>query len=330
MVPALLGMRPRYVEKLWGGDRLARLPAKQRLGHAPPVGVRIGESWEVADLPAGSSTVEGGPLHGATLFELVERFGAALVGDAAPVIDGRARFPLLLKLIDAGDDLSVQVHPDATWAATHPGTSSKDEAWLVVEAATGARVLHGTRDDVDAASFRAALDARRADAALRSVPVRAGDLLRVEPGTLHAIGRGCLLLEVQEPSDTTFRVWDFDRVDVDGKKRALHVEEALAVARFGSRAPPLLPRPAPGQPAVVAPGYTLTLVEVAAGRSASLPSTRAGVAGAAFALSGAVRLDAADGVSVELQAGGSAVVCAHAPRVTAHSERGATVVMVSG
>ena len=329
MVPALLGMRPRYVEKLWGGERLARLPAKQRAGHEPPTGVAIGEAWEVADLPEGSSTVEGGPLHGRSLTDVVQRYGREVVGDAPLAADGALRFPILVKLIDAGDDLSVQVHPDLAWARAHPGAVAKDEAWLVVDAAKGARVLHGAHAGIDARSFRAAIDAGRADGALREVPVAAGQVIRIEPGTLHAIGKGCLMLEVQEPSDTTFRVWDFGRVDRDGRPRALHVEDALAVARFGALPPAILPAAASGVPAVVAPRYTLSVVELAPGVVTPLPSLRGGMPGALFALKGDATVRAGDDV-LGLPVGASAVLCARGRASSAHSVGGATLVLMSG
>lgn len=328
MVPALLGMRPRYVEKLWGGERLARLPAKARPGHAPPIGRVVGEAWEVADLPEGSSTVEGGPLHGRSLTDVVRLFGREVVGDAPLAADGTLRFPLLVKLIDAGDDLSVQVHPTLAWAESHPGAVAKDEAWLVVDAVGGARVLHGTPPQMDAATFRAAIASGTADRALREVPVAVGDVVRIEPGTLHAIGRGCLMLEVQEPSDTTFRVWDFGRLDKDGRARALHVEEALAVARFGPHGPAILTAAASGKPAVVAARYSMTLVDVAAGATAPLP-LEAGRAGVAFALRGEVTLRAGED-AVALPMGASAVICASARGVVATSGMAATVVVMSG
>src|SRR5688572_8390835 len=140
-MPSLFPMRPRYIDKIWGGSRLAALPAKQRPGHAPPADQRTGESWEVADLVEGSSVVDG---DGTPLRALVEKYGRALVGEKAREgPDGVLRFPLLVKLIDAGDDLSVQVHPGQEYARAHPGTFSKDEAWLVVTVEPGARVLHG-------------------------------------------------------------------------------------------------------------------------------------------------------------------------------------------
>ncbi len=234
MLP-VLPMRPAYVEKLWGGDRIRALPAKQRAGHAPPAGA-IGEAWEVADLPQGQSVVSAGAHAGKTLGALVREFGAALVGERAqPGADGVLRFPILVKLIDANDDLSVQVHPGADYANAHAGTFSKDEAWLVVQADDGACVLHGTRAGVTRESFRDAIRLDRAHLALREVPARVGDVLRIPPGTLHAVGKGCLLLEVQEPSDTTFRVFDYNRTDQQGKSRQLHIAEALDVAQFGEQ-----------------------------------------------------------------------------------------------
>ncbi|MCC7074355.1 MAG: class I mannose-6-phosphate isomerase [Deltaproteobacteria bacterium] len=330
MLPALLGMRPHYVDKLWGGTRIARLPAKGRAGHAPPVDVRVGESWEVADLPEGSSTVDGGPLHGRTLTEVVARFGRELVGERAPTLNGVLRFPLLVKLIDATDDLSVQVHPGEDYARAHPGSSSKDEAWLVVDAEPGARILHGLVPGVDAAALRSALGAGRVERLLRAVSVAPGDVVRVEPGTMHAVGKGCLLLEVQEPSDTTFRLWDWGRVDHQGRQRPLHVEQAMAVTRFGNESPPTLPPAPPGEPVVRAPRFTMSVQRVEAGarRPLLLPE---GSAGVAYVLGGSALLDADAGATeLTLPAGASAVVCARARGVSVSSAMGATVIVMAG
>jgi len=235
-------MRPVFVEKLWGGSRLSTLPAKQRDGHRPDTTVAVGESWEVADLPEGQSTVDAHAICSAyvdaTLGSLVERFGPALIGTAAPP----GRFPILVKLIDAAEPLSVQVHPGADYAARNPGTFSKDEAWLIVDSAVGGAVLHGFVDGVTRELFLDATTKGLPHELMRSVPVRRGDVLHVAPGVVHAIGAGVVILEVQEPSDTTFRVWDFNRTDANGKKRALHLEQALAVARFADQPPPLAAR----------------------------------------------------------------------------------------
>ncbi len=233
-----LPMRPVFVEKLWGGRHLATLPAKRRPGHEPPAGA-VGESWEVADLPEGQSTVDDHPIcrdfAGRSLASLVAEYGARLIGSAHPP----GRFPILVKLLDAADILSVQVHPDAADAAAHPGTFSKDEAWLVVDAAADGTVLHGFVDGVTRERFVAAMHDRVPHTLMREVPVKRGDVLHVSPGIVHAIGAGVVILEVQEPSDTTFRLWDFERTDSSGKTRALHLDEALRVARFGPQPPAL-------------------------------------------------------------------------------------------
>jgi mannose-6-phosphate isomerase len=237
-----LPMRPVFVEKIWGGSRLAALPAKQRDGHRPPTGKGIGESWEVADLAEGNSTVDDDAVcrafAGEPLGALVQRFGRHLVGTAHPP----DRFPILVKLIDAAEDLSVQVHPGAGYARAHPGTFSKDEAWWVVDAARGGRVLHGFVEGVSRRLFVDAVRMGLCHELMRSIDVKKGDVLHVSPGVVHAIGAGVVVLEVQEPSDTTFRVWDFNRKE-NGKPRQLHLEQALDVALFsdvpGAQPPPL-------------------------------------------------------------------------------------------
>lgn len=332
MLPPVLAMRPLFVEKPWGGARLASLAAKQRPGHGPPPGGRVGEAWEVADLPEGASVVDGGPLDGTPLTKLVEEHGRDLVGErAAPGPDGVLRFPLLVKLIDAGDDLSVQVHPDEAYARAHPGTFPKDEAWLVVAVEPGARVLHGVRDSVDRDAFLRAIHERRAHELLREVRVSVGDVLRIAPGTLHAVGRGCLLLEVQEPSDTTFRVWDWDRKDANGATRKLHVEEALAVARFGPQDPPIVGDAIPGRPALRTRLYSLALHEVGPGRPAPVPRAP-GEPAVVFVLEGEVALRPdtdRDEPSVRLPAGGSAVVVAKGPAVRAEAGTPSTIVVMT-
>jgi mannose-6-phosphate isomerase len=332
----VLAMRPHYVEKLWGGARLAALPAKRRAGHPPPAGRRIGESWEVADLVEGSSHVDHEARGtragaGASLRSLVEEHGRSVVGARArPGPDGVLRFPLLVKLIDAGDDLSVQVHPDEAWARAHPGCFAKDEAWLVVHAEPGAQVLHGLKEGVDRAAFERAIAAGRVHELLRAVRVSAGDVLRIRPGTFHAVGRGCLLLEVQEPSDTTFRVWDYDRRDDSGRARPLHVEEALAVGRFGAQDPPLVGDAVPGAVAVETPLYAMQLVALAGGAARAVPRSE-GEPAVVFVLEGEAVLRAEGDDAVTVPAGGSALVVAAAPvgAVRMEAPSSATLVVLS-
>lgn len=316
-LPPVLAMRPRFIAKLWGGQRLRELPAKARAGHRPDNDTRTGEAWEVADLPEGSSVIEGGPHHGRPLRELVAKHAHSLVGARAlPGLDGVLRFPLLVKLLDAGDDLSVQVHPGADYARTHPGTFAKDEAWLVVEVEAGARVLHGFVDGVTRDVFMAAIAEGRAHELLRSVQVSVGNVLRIAPGTMHAVGKGCLLLEVQEPSDTTFRVWDYRRLE-HGKLRPLHVEQALAVARFGEQDPPLVAdlahRP------LITEHFGMALVDV---NAAAHVSRDLGEPAVLYVLDGEVHVE-----GTHLVRGATAIVCADAGDV--HMTGNARVVVMT-
>ncbi|MBI5497844.1 MAG: class I mannose-6-phosphate isomerase [Deltaproteobacteria bacterium] len=324
MLP-LLPMRPRYLEKIWGGARIAALPGKR--AHPPPP-TKVGEAWEVADLPEGSSTVAEGPLAGRTLAEIGRADGENLRGRFH--VD--RRFPLLVKLIDASDDLSVQVHPDAAWAAAHPGTFSKDEAWLMVEADQGARILHGFTDGVDPAAFRASIAEQRADALLRAVVMAPGDVVHVPPGTVHAIGRGLLVLEVQEPSDTTFRVYDYGRLE-HGRPRALHVDQALEVATFGPQPPPrCAARPLPGgdgverEELVRSRAFVMERWQLAAGTRTALelPPDAPGVL---FALDGAVDVSAEESACA-LETGASLVVPACRRRAVL-AARGGTASVVA-
>lgn len=224
---------PVYMDYIWGGTRLAK--AYGRRG-TPPV---CAESWEVADRPEGMSVVANGPLRGATLGELVAESPAQFVG----ANHARGPFPLLIKLIDARERLSVQVHPNDETARTHGG-HAKTEAWFVLDAAADAGVYAGlARPDAPGALRRALADGT-VETLLKWTPVRPGGAVFVPGGCLHAIGAGCLLLEVQQNSNTTYRVHDWGRVGADGKPRDLHIEEAMAVIDWHA-APPEFREPRP-------------------------------------------------------------------------------------
>lgn len=219
--PALLRFTPVYKPYVWGGTDL---PLRLGRRDAPPL-ARYAESWELADHPDGMSVVEGGPCAGRTLHSLVEQFGAALTGGPSDA------FPLLVKILDAADRLSVQVHPDEEAARRHGG-EAKTECWYILDAAPGAAVWAGLRPGVTPTAFRRALETGAVPDLLASVPVTKGDLLFIPGGLVHAIGPGCLILEVQQRSNTTYRVFDWNRAGAGGAPRPLHVREALETIRW--------------------------------------------------------------------------------------------------
>ncbi len=236
-----LTFEPLLVSKVWGGSKLAQLFGKPSSTADP-----IGESWEISAVSGTQSVVESGPLVGKTLAELVESFGPELLGSEVTACHGH-EFPLLLKLIDASEKLSVQVHPDAEQAKRlGGGAQSKSEAWLILHADPGAKLVHGVAPGLDRARFAELVAAERIEECLRFVEVQPGDVVPVAPGTLHAIGKGVVLLELQQTSDTTYRFYDYNRLGLDGKPRQLHVEQALAVVNLDSGPAKATPQPLQG------------------------------------------------------------------------------------
>jgi len=226
---APLRLRPRLVEKPWGGRRLGDL------GRNLPPNVLIGESWDVADLDASMTTlsdpvsrVATGPHEGASLADLIALDSPALLGEARPTVGGR--FPLLVKHLDARENLSVQVHPPAEIADRDPGVHLKTESWVVVAAESGARLLLGVADGVSADDIEAALGNPALVPLLRAVPARVGDVHHLSAGLIHALGAGVVVAEVQTPSDTTYRMYDWT-VEYGRAERELHRAEAMASAR---------------------------------------------------------------------------------------------------
>lgn len=210
----------------WGDSRLARM------GKPVIPGSRVGESWELADLPdsiaEGQSRVAEGPLAGATMRELRSNHRTELLGCATPAPDGA--FPLLIKYLDATDNLSMQVHPDEVYSARHPDAHLKTEAWVIVECEPGSRVYRGIKPATTREQFAEAIEIGRTLDHIESYEVSPGDCVYLPSGVCHALGGGILAAEVQTPSDTTFRVWDWDRND---PKRPLHLEQAWQCLKFG-------------------------------------------------------------------------------------------------
>lgn len=221
---------PIFQERVWGGRRLETL-----FGRALPGSGPVGESWEVSDRPEACSVVAEGPWAGRTLREVLEVEGERVMGPGWP---GGARFPILVKWLDCRERLSLQVHPPAAMAVLLGG-EPKTENWYVVEADPGAGLLAGLRRGVTPDSFALALREERLEPLLHRIPVEPGDSLFVPSGRLHAIDAGNLILEIQQNSDTTYRVYDWGRLGLDGKPRTLHLEESMQSIDFGDFEPAL-------------------------------------------------------------------------------------------
>jgi mannose-6-phosphate isomerase len=236
-----LKFKPRLLEKMWGGRKLQTV-----LGKSLPPEKPIGESWEIYDFPPGvidgskdwlSADVANGPLAGKTLHELVVHHRSELLGDVK-LVEPHGQFPILIKFLDAREDLSIQVHPDRKYAAAHPEAFLKSESWYVVDHDPAARIFKGLLAGTSAGQFRKSIAEGHCERLLNSIPVKKGQCFYLPSGTVHAVGAGILAAEVQTPSDTTFRVYDFNRVDPStGTTRKLHVEQALECIHFAEQAP---------------------------------------------------------------------------------------------
>jgi mannose-6-phosphate isomerase len=223
-MPALLDFQPLIKRIRWGGTRL-RTQLNKPIGDATDAA----ESWEVCDHGVDQSMVASGPWIGRTLAELVRDENSALFGQHA----GLTQFPLLIKFLDASDRLSLQVHPNDEQARLiNPLENGKTEAWVILDAAPGSRLYAGLKSGVDRETLASHLSEGSIEAALHSFPVKPGDCVFIPAGTVHAIGEGILLAEVQQSSDITFRLHDWGRVGTDGKPRPLHIEESLDCIDF--------------------------------------------------------------------------------------------------
>ena len=217
---------PIFKPKIWGGRKLQKLLAK-----CLPEGQRIGESWELADLEDDQSVIANGPARGCTLGELVREWGTDLIG-RAPLFEGR--FPLLIKFLDATETLSVQVHPDEAMARRMGGrVRVKNEAWYVIDADEHGFIYRGVREGVDADTLQQAIDSQHVESVLNRIRARQGHCYYLPSGTIHALGAGVTVAEVQTPSDVTYRVYDWNRVDPStGRPRKLHLEQALQSVHY--------------------------------------------------------------------------------------------------
>lgn len=224
MQPYPLLFEPLLKARVWGGRALSAL------GKRLPEGAAIGESWEIADLPesveAGQSIIANGPLAGQTLRQAIQHHRHQIMGDGK--LTAWSGFPLLIKYLDARENLSVQVHPDEAYAARHPGVHLKSEAWVVIDAEPGAVIYKGIKPQITASQFKHDLQSGDIVNDLVAVPAKPGDCHYLPSGTCHALGAGIVVAEIQTPSDTTFRVYDWGR-----SGRELHLQQALECIHFG-------------------------------------------------------------------------------------------------
>jgi len=223
--------QPIFKERVWGARNLEQLYNKPL-----PPNARIGESWEISDRPGDVSVIANGDLAGKDIHWLVQNHGTDLLGTAAPHND---RFPLLIKILDAADKLSLQVHPPAHVAAALGG-EPKTELWYVAHAVPGAELFIGLRAGVTRAEFERKLREGTVADCFHRVRVRAGDAVFLPAGRVHAIGAGIVIFEIQQNSDTTYRVFDWNRLGLDGKPRQLHLAESLRSINFNDFEPGLI------------------------------------------------------------------------------------------
>ncbi|MCX6966956.1 MAG: class I mannose-6-phosphate isomerase [Verrucomicrobia bacterium] len=222
---------PLYMERVWGGRKLETL-----FGKTLPSGAIIGEAWELVDREEAQSVVHTGALRGKTLNELWTEYRESVFGNRYANTTGR--FPLLFKLLDAAEKLSVQVHPPAAVAPELKG-EPKTEMWYVLAAEPGADLFAGLKQGTSREQFERALQTGHCDALLHRIETQAGDCIFIPSGRVHAIGGGNVIVEVQQNSDTTYRVFDWNRTGLDGKPRALHVQESLRSIDFDDYEPQL-------------------------------------------------------------------------------------------
>lgn len=219
---------PVYKDYIWGGRKF------ENFGKTLPEGI-VAESWEISCHPDGESVIINGPDQSKTLQSIVDGKGEEILGSA--LYTGQpTKFPLLIKFIDANKDLSVQVHPDDEYAYENEnGEYGKNEMWYIVDAVPGSKLVSGIKDGVTKEDFAKAVTENRVEECLNFVETHPGDCFNIPAGLVHAIGSGNLICEIQQNSNTTYRVYDYNRTDDNGNTRPLHVKKALDVIDFSSR-----------------------------------------------------------------------------------------------
>ena len=226
---------PIYKNIMWGGDLMSTHLDRD----IPSAKIPVAEAWEIADRPDAESIVENGPLTKMSIRHLIEHHKDALMGKA--LLTPQKRFPLLVKLIDAGKRLSLQVHPDAEMCVKHPDAEPKTEMWYVIAAKKDARIFAGLKSSCTRRRFLELASSPEVEECLQSYQSMPSDAYFINAGTVHAIGAGNLLLEIQQNSNTTYRISDWGRIGPDGKPRELHLDLALECVNFADRSSPRIP-----------------------------------------------------------------------------------------
>ncbi len=227
-------LKPSYKDYLWGGHRLVDEYHKDYSGSV------LAESWELSCYPDSPSTIANGPYEGKTLREYIDAQGNTVLGTNCRKFRD---FPILVKFIDAKESLSIQVHPDNAYALKNEGQYGKTEMWYVMEAEEGSFLYYGFEHEISKEEFEERIKNNTLTEVLHAAPVRKGDVFFIESGTLHAIGKGIMIAEIQQNSNVTYRIYDFGRVGKDGKQRPLHIDKALDVTKRAPVSRPESPDP---------------------------------------------------------------------------------------
>jgi len=217
--------KPILKDKIWGGDALNKIKSIN-----PPVS-QLGESWEISVVKNDVSIVDNGDYAGMNLNQLIEKFPKQLLGEKVINLHGN-QFPLLIKYINAAQDLSIQVHPDDTIAMKKHNSFGKTEMWYIMDAQPESRLILGFKEESNKDAFAKAISQNTVLDLLNEIEVKEGDSFFIKPGLIHAIGAGITLAEIQQSSDITYRVYDFDRRDSQGNARELHIEDSIAVSDY--------------------------------------------------------------------------------------------------
>lgn len=220
---AMIRLAPAFKDYLWGGTKLKEAYNKHTTCQI------VAESWELSTHPDGVSIVDSGYDKGMLFKDYLDKAGKQVLGTKGASFEF---FPMLIKLIDAKDNLSIQVHPDNEYALRVEKEYGKTEMWYILEAKEGASLYYGTNTEISKEEFRKRIENQTLLAVLKKVCVHKGDVIFIKAGTIHAIGAGIVICEIQQNSNSTYRVYDFGRTDINGKPRALHIEKAIDVANL--------------------------------------------------------------------------------------------------